>query len=227
MPALMIREDLPPGALRRLAKAERDLRVARRLLAIAAALEGLSREAAARVAGMDRQTLRDWVIRYNRGGPAGLSDHWGDGRPCRLTEGQQATLKAIVLQGPDPEADGVSAWRLIDLCQIVQERFGVTYSETGMGKLMRSLDLSWQTLRPRHAETDHAAQERFKKARSAKLTGRLSARVRRGMPQGCDGSGCAGFAPDGAVPACGGDLASFAGQRDRAHVRWVAAAALR
>ncbi|MDN3568431.1 hypothetical protein QWZ14_28975, partial [Paeniroseomonas aquatica] len=104
MPALMIREDLPPGELRRLAKAERDLRVARRLLAIAAALEGLSREAAARVAGMDRQTLRfnacvERVIRYNRGGPAGLSDHWGDGRPCRLTAGQQATLKAIVLQG--------------------------------------------------------------------------------------------------------------------------------
>jgi transposase len=166
MPALMIREDLPPGELRRLAKAERDLRVARRLLAIAAALEGLSREAAARVAGMDRQTLRDWVIRYNRGGPAGLSDDWGDGRPCRLTEGQQATLKAIVLQGPDPEVDGVSTWRLIDLCQIVQTRFGVSYSEGGMGKLMRSLDLSWQTPRPCHAETDRAAQERFKKGAS-------------------------------------------------------------
>jgi transposase len=75
MPALMIREDMPPGELRRLAKAERDLRVAGRLLVIAAALDGLSREAAARVAGMDRQTPRDWVIRYNRGEPAGLSDH--------------------------------------------------------------------------------------------------------------------------------------------------------
>ncbi|MFC7540334.1 IS630 family transposase [Siccirubricoccus deserti] len=163
MPALMIREDVPPAELRRLAKAVRDFAVARRLLAIAAALEGLSREAAARVAGMDLQTLRDWVIRYNRGGPAGLSDHWGDGRPCRLTEGQQATLKAIVLQGPDPEVDGVSTWRLVDLCRIVQERFGVIYSETGMGKLMRSLDLSWQTPRPRHAETDRAGQERFKR----------------------------------------------------------------
>jgi transposase len=77
MPALMIREDMPPGELRRLAKAERDLREARRLLAIAAALEGLSREVAARIAGMARQTLRDWVIRYNRGGPAGLLDDWG------------------------------------------------------------------------------------------------------------------------------------------------------
>ena len=166
MLALMIREDVPPGELRRLAKAERDLRVARRLLTIAAALEGLSRETAARVAGMDRQTLRDWVIRYNQGGPAGLSDDWGDGRPCRLTEGQQATLKAIVLQGPDPEVDGVSTWRLIDRCQSVQERFGVRYSETGMGKLIRSLDLSWQTPRPQHAETDRAAQKRFKKGAS-------------------------------------------------------------
>lgn len=166
MPALMIREDLPPVELRRLAKMEGDPRVARRLVAIAAALEGMSREAAARIAGMDRQTLRDWEIRYNRGGPAGLSDHWGDGRPCRLTEGQQAALKAIVLQGPDPEVDGVSTWRLVDLCRIVRERFGVTYGETGMGRLVRGLDLSWQTPRPRHAETDHAAQERFKKGAS-------------------------------------------------------------
>ncbi len=175
MPALMIREDLPPAELRRRAKMEADPRVARRLLAIAAALEGMSREAAARIAGMDRQTLRDWVIRYNRGGPAGLSDHWGDGRPCRLTEGQQAALKAIVLQGPDPEIDGVSTWRLVDLCRIVRERFGVTYGETGMGRLVRGLDLSWQTPRPRHAETDRAAQERFKKGAS-------QPRLRRSRP---------------------------------------------
>ncbi len=101
MPALIIREDVPPAELRRLARAGDDSRVSRRLLAIAAALEEMSREAAAQIAGMDRQTLRDRVIRYNRGGPAALSDHRGDGRPCRLTEGQQATLKAIVLTGPE------------------------------------------------------------------------------------------------------------------------------
>ena len=115
-------------------------------------------------------------IRYNRGGPAGLLDDGGDGRPWRLTEGQQATLKAIVRQGPDAEVDGASTWRLIDLCQIVRERFGVAYSEGGMGKLMRSLDLSWQTPRPRHAETDQAAQARFKKGL------RASPRAGRGRP---------------------------------------------
>jgi len=152
--------------LRLLARDEGDARVVRRLLAIAGALEGLSREAAARLAGMDRQTLRDWVIRFNRGGPDALYDDWGDGRPCRLTEGQQATLKALVLVGPDPEVDGVSTWRLVDLCRIVQERFGVRYGETGMGRLLHSLDLSWQTPRPRHAKADLAAQQAFKKRAS-------------------------------------------------------------
>jgi transposase len=108
MRALMIRDTVPPVELRRLARTEDDPRVARRLLASAAVLDGMSRETAARIAGMDRLALRDRVIRCNRGGAAGLSDHWGDGRPCRLTQGQQATLKAIVLQAPDPDVDGVS-----------------------------------------------------------------------------------------------------------------------
>jgi len=166
MRALPIREDFSPSELRLLAKKEADPRVVRRLLALAGALEGLSREAAARLAGMDRQTLRDWVIRYNRGGPDALYDDWGDGRPCRLTEGQQASLKAIVLLGPDPEVDGVSTWRLVDLCRIVRERFGVRYGETGLGRLLHGLDLSWQTPRPRHAKADPAAQEAFKKRAS-------------------------------------------------------------
>jgi transposase len=163
MQPLWIRDDVPPAELRRLARVERDPRVATRLLAIAGALDGTGRGAAARAAGMDRQTLRDRVVRYDRGGVAGLSDRWGSGRPCRLTEGQQAALEAIVLLGPDPDADGVSTWRLVDLCRIVRERFGVACGETGMAGLMRALDLSWQTPRPRHVGADPAAQERSKK----------------------------------------------------------------
>lgn len=62
----------PDGLLRKLAKAETDGRVARRILAIANALDGMSRKAAAEAVGMDRQTLRDWVLRYNELG--GLTD---------------------------------------------------------------------------------------------------------------------------------------------------------
>ena len=116
MPALPIRTDMSAGELRGLARRESDGRVSRRVLAIATALEGMDRATAARAAGMARQTLRDWVIRYNRGGPAALFDAWGDGRPCRMSEGDQTALRALVLAGPDPAVDGVSTWRVIDLC---------------------------------------------------------------------------------------------------------------
>ena len=98
MTALTIRRDRTPAALRKLAKTETDARVARRLLAIANALSGMSRKEAAEAAGMNRQTLRDWVIRYNAHGVDGLHDCWGEGRPPRLEPKEQAELIRIVLE---------------------------------------------------------------------------------------------------------------------------------
>jgi transposase len=126
----------------------------------------MGRDAAARAAGMDRQTLRDWVIRFNAEGVEGLGDRPRPGRPTWLTEGEQAAFKAIVLRGPDPERDGVSAWRAIDLCRIAEERFGVRYGESGMLRLLKALDLSRQKVRPRHPKADRAAEERFKRGAS-------------------------------------------------------------
>jgi transposase len=80
-----------------------------------------------------------------------------------LTEGEQAALKGIVLRGPDPDRDGVSAWHIIDLCRIAAERFGVSYREGGMLRLAKALNLSWQKTRPRHPKADEAAQGRFQR----------------------------------------------------------------
>jgi transposase len=124
----------------------------------------MSRDAAARAAGMDRQTLRDWVHRYNAEGVAGLRDRSRPGRPCALDEGQQAALKGLVLKGPDLERDGCVAWRARDLRGLVERRFGVDYSESGMLRLLHGLDLSWQKARPVHPEAaPKAQQERFNK----------------------------------------------------------------
>jgi transposase len=160
---LPIRDDLPVAQLRRLARQETDGRVACRLLALANVLAGMSREAAAGRAGMDRQTLRDWVIRFNAEGIEGLRDRPKSGRPTWLNEGQLAVLKALVLRGPDPERDGVSSWRAKDLCRMVEDRFGIAYSENGMLRLLHDLGLSWQKARPIHPEADRKAQARFKK----------------------------------------------------------------
>ena len=164
MPApLSIQTDRDPAELRRLARRERDGRVNARLLALANALDGLPREEAARLAGMTGQTLGDWVRRYNTEGIEGLRDRPRPGRPCALDEGQQAALKALVLRGPDLARDGCVAWRARDLCGLVERRFRVRYGESGMLKLLKGLDLSWQKARPIHPEADARAQERFKK----------------------------------------------------------------
>jgi transposase len=167
MTALSIRRDRSPIVLRKLAKGESEARVARRLLAIANALDGMSREDAARSAGMDRQTLRDWVIRYNAHGLDGLSDQWGDGRPPRLSPEEKSELVAIVLAGPDPEASGISAFTREDLVRICKERFGKSLHVTSMGRILRELGLSRQKARPSHPEKDPAAQAAFKKSPGA------------------------------------------------------------
>ena len=152
MCAVVIRDDISPQELRRQARQESDGRVAARLFAIANALEGMDRASAARLAGMDRQTLRDWVHRYNEEGIAGLSNRVAPGRLPKLTEGQMAALKAVVLAGPDPAVDGVVRWRIVNLCRWVEERWGVGYSKTEMLRLLWSLDLSHRKTRPRHPQ---------------------------------------------------------------------------
>src|SRR3954471_14969873 len=128
-----------PGAaeLRREAGRCRDARAARRMLALALVLEGASREAAARCAGMDRQTLRDWVHRYNAEGLAGLHDRRRPGPRPRLTPGQEAELAAAVERGPDPGRDGVVRWRRVDSKALIEARFAVRRHERSVGKVPR------------------------------------------------------------------------------------------
>ena len=167
MTALEIRKDRTPAVLRKLAKAETGTRVARRFLGIANALSGMSRKEAAEAAGMDRQTLRDWVIRYNAHGPDGLYDCWGDGRPPRLEPEEQAELMRIVLKGPDPEADGLSAYTCEDLVRICETRFGKSFHPSSMGRILRRLGFSRQKARPSHPKKDPAEAEAFKKSPGA------------------------------------------------------------
>jgi transposase len=155
-----------PGAaeLRREAGRCRDARAARRMLALALVLEGGSRAEAARAAGMDRQTLRDWVHRYNAEGLAGLSDRRRPGPRPRLSPEQEAELATAVEQGPDPDRDGVVRWRRVDLRALIEARFAVRLHERTVGKVLRRLGLARLSVRPRHPKADEAAQEAFKKA---------------------------------------------------------------
>ena len=122
--------------------------------AIANALEGMTRAEAARLAGMERQALRDAVVRYNAEGLAGLHDRPRRGPKPKLTEDQFAELRQLVLDGPEIEATGLSAWTLAELCREVEARWGVCYHEGHMSKLMRKLGLSRQKARPSHPKAN-------------------------------------------------------------------------
>jgi transposase len=158
------RHELGAGDLRREARRCRDGAASRRMLALALVLEGSSREEAARAAGMDRQTLRDWVHRYNAEGLDGLRDRRRPGPRPRLTPEQEAELAAAVERGPDPERDGVVRWRRVDLRALIEARFAVRLHERSVGKVLRRLGFARLSVRPRHPKADEAAQAAFKKA---------------------------------------------------------------
>jgi transposase len=160
---LAIRGDRSAAELRRLARREPDRAAARRMQAIAGALEGLTRAEAARLAGMERQALRDAVVRYNAEGLAGLHDRPRPGSKPRLDEARRAALRQLVLDGPEVEATGVSAWTPAALCREVETRWGVRYHEGHMSKLVRALGLSRQKARPSHPKANPAAREAFAK----------------------------------------------------------------
>ena len=160
---LKIRTDFSASELRRLAAGSKDANQSCRLLSLAAALEGMSREAAARIGGMDRQTLRDWVHRFNAQGPEGLKDIRSKGHAPRLAPEQLAALAEIVETGPDREKDGVVRWRRIDLKRVVEERFGVVYHERTIGKLLKMLGFSHISARPRHPGQKAETIAAFKK----------------------------------------------------------------
>jgi transposase len=118
MTVKITRLSLSAADLREEAAATEDAKTARRMLAIALLLDGWSREAAAEACAMDRQTLRDWVHRYNESGLDGLSDRPRRfGPPPRLSAEQEAKVAEWVQQGPELERDGVVRWRCIDLRQ--------------------------------------------------------------------------------------------------------------
>jgi len=166
--AVKLRSDYSAADLRRLAKATKDVNQSRRLLSLAAVLDGLSRADAARVGGMDRQTLCDWVHRFNASGPDGLKDAWYGGPEPRLSPEQKTELARIVETGPDRAIDGVVRWRRIDLQKVIKERFGVAYHERYVGKLLKELGFSHMSARPRHPAQDGAIVEAFKKTSRAR-----------------------------------------------------------
>ena len=164
MTVAITRTEHDAAGLRALASREGDAKVARRLLALAMVMEGFSRTDAASATGMDRQTLRDWVHRYNEDGVVGLADqsHAGGPEP-KLNPEEKEQLAAWVRQGPSLEEDGLVRWRLSDLRRRILEHFFVILDERSVGRMLKAMRFSHISVRPRNPKADTEAQQAHKK----------------------------------------------------------------
>jgi transposase len=161
--AIAVRTDFSSQELRRLATRVKDAAQARRLLAIAAVLDGSSREQAAKIGGMDRQTLRDWVIRFNAQGPDGLINKPSPGAPAKLDDDHRALLARLVEDGPIPAIHGVVRWRACDLIMRLHEEFGLSVADDTVYRALKDLGFSHVSARPRAYKQDAEAIAAFKK----------------------------------------------------------------
>src|SRR5271154_5902190 len=169
--AVRLREDYVAEDLRVLARRATTVNQSRRLLSLAAVRDGMDRGSAATIGGMDRQTLRDGVHRFNRSGPEGLVDNGTEGRKPRLSAEQLAQFAQIVEAGPDREVGGVVRWRRLDLKRVIAERFGVDFHPRYVGERLKKLGFSPISARPRHPAQDERTVEAFKKTSRARLEG--------------------------------------------------------
>lgn len=162
--AIGVRSDYTSADLRRFARRSGDADQVRRLLVVAVILDGGSRGEAAKVAGVTLQIVRDWVLRFNAGGPDGLATRKAPGRASILNDEQRARLAAVVEAGPIPAAHGVVRWRLVDLAQWIWDEFALSVTRHTLGRELRTMGYRKLSARPRHRgqKSDDIAD--FKKA---------------------------------------------------------------
>ena len=158
-----LRGDFEASQLRAFARKTKDASQARRLLAVAAIYDGASRTDAARIGGVTLQIVRDWVVKFNADGPAGLIDRKAPGQPSRLNDTHRAALAKMIESGPIPAVHGVVRWRLIDLAQWIFEEFRVSVAKQTLSRELRAMGYRKLSARPRHHAQAEGAIEDFKK----------------------------------------------------------------
>ena len=160
---ISLREDFDAAGVWSAARNSKDAGQTRRLLALAGIYDGATRTEAARIGGVTLQIVRDWVMKFNARGPAGLIGGKAPGKPRILNDAHRAALVAVVESGPIPAVHGVVRWRIVDLCQWLHDALQVSVSEQTLSQELRELGYRKLSARPRHHAQADGAIDAFKK----------------------------------------------------------------
>ena len=156
--------DHDAACLRAVARGSKDANQTRRLLTLAAIYDGASRTEAAAIGGVTVQIVRDWVVKLNMHGPAGLIDRKGGGTPSILNDEHRRALATAIEDGPIPAIHGVVRWRVVDLCQWLWDGYAVKVAKQTLSRELRRMGYRRLSARPRHHAQAHGAIAAFKKA---------------------------------------------------------------
>src|SRR3977135_1856638 len=159
-----LRRDFGASHLRGLARKTKDGPQARRLLAVAAIYDGATRTEAAKIGGVGLQIIRDWVMRLNARGAAGLLAGKSPGQPSKLNDVQRQAIVRMIESGPIPAIHGVVRWRLVDLSQWIYEEFRITVATQTLRRELRAMGYRKLSARPRHHAQVEGAIDNFKKS---------------------------------------------------------------
>lgn len=145
----------------KLIRSASDARMRTRLLAISHFVDGKNRTQIAHYLKVSRTSVNKWVTAYLTDGIDGLIEKQHTGRPPRLTEDQLSQLKLYITSNAiKPEGGRLQG---TDIIEFIHEEFGLSYSLSGIYKILRKLDLVWITTRSKHPKQSVEAQEAFKK----------------------------------------------------------------
>ena len=158
-----LRNDFSGLQLCALGKQSKHAAFARRLLALAEIFDGSSRSDAARIGGVGLQMIRDWVLRFNAKGPEDLKDGKALGQPSLLKDEHRRAVAQKIEDCPNPAADGVVRWRLIDLAQWIFEDYRISVTKQILSRELRAMGYRKLSARPRHHAHGAAAVAAFKK----------------------------------------------------------------
>ena len=132
-------------------------------MALAAIYDGAPRTEAAKIGGVGLQIIRDWVLRFNARGAAGLLNGKSPGQPSKLKDVQRQAIVRMIESCPIPAVHGVVRWRLIDLAQWIFEEFRITIAKQTLSRELPAMGYRKLSARPRHHAQTEGVFEDFKK----------------------------------------------------------------
>lgn len=157
-----VEDQVELAELKRLARAEKDARLAKRMQMVVLAIEGFTAPAIAMSLGTSRRTCQHWVRQFNERGLEGLHDKPGRGKPPLLSPEEQKRLEQRIAAGPTPK-DGVCTFRGKDIQRILETEFGKVRTLNAVYYLLHWMGYSSLAPRPRHRKAAPEAQATFKK----------------------------------------------------------------